>query len=77
MLCVFSQISIPYDPSLSASTSTSLARDAGDYSSFVRGKSSYFPFTPGGIEAEGLLKDEEGAVQNIEKTFELGRGEKI
>lgn len=46
-------------------------------SSFVRGKSSYFPFRPGGLgdlvlgeEGDGL----EGTAEGLEKAFEKGRG---
>ena len=63
-----------------ALNSTSVDRKPSSYtSSFVRGKSSYFPFRPGGL-AEGLgLDDEdeglEGAAEGLEKAFEKGRGE--
>ncbi|GAA5916164.1 SKI complex RNA helicase subunit SKI2 [Sporobolomyces salmoneus] len=64
-----------------ALNSTSLERKPANYEgSFVRGKSSYFPFRPGGL-GDAILDDEldEGgaldqATQGLEKAFEKGRG---
>lgn len=45
----------------------------------MRGKSSYFPFRPGGLAEELGLEDEneglEAATEGLEKAFEKGRGE--
>lgn len=66
-----------------ATNSTSLERKPASYEgSFVRGKSSYFPFRPGGlgdivsdgyeeVEGEGGL---EKAAEGLEKAFEKGQG---
>ncbi|GAA6001294.1 SKI complex RNA helicase subunit SKI2 [Rhodotorula paludigena] len=63
-----------------ATNSTALDRKPADYvGSFVRGKSSYFPFKPGGL-ADVVLDDDEGAEgaaaleQGLEKAFEKGYG---
>ncbi|GAA6061400.1 hypothetical protein JCM10212_000660 [Sporobolomyces blumeae] len=65
-----------------ALNSTSLARKPakGDETSFVRGKSSYFPFRPGGL-GDVVLEDDAnddakigGATDRLEKAFEKGRG---
>ncbi|GAA6014645.1 hypothetical protein JCM10207_006888 [Rhodosporidiobolus poonsookiae] len=62
-----------------ALNSTSLERQPASYTgSFVRGKSSYFPFRPGGLndvvldggEVEGL----DLAAEGLEKAFEKGHG---
>lgn len=66
-----------------ALNSTSLERKPASYEgSFVRGKSSYFPFRPGGLGDVVLDEDSdvagEGnldrATQGLEKAFEKGRG---
>ncbi|BGP54708.1 Antiviral helicase ski2 [Rhodotorula sphaerocarpa] len=66
-----------------AANSTSMDRKPADYQgSFVRGKSSYFPFRPGGLgdavldaeEDEGAKADPSLAVEELEKAFEKGRG---
>ena len=64
-----------------ATNSTSLERKPANYeNSFVRGKSSYFPFRPGGL-GELDLDDEleegkelDAAAKGLEKAFEKGRG---
>ncbi|GAA5952479.1 hypothetical protein JCM21900_005322 [Sporobolomyces salmonicolor] len=65
-----------------ASNSTSIERKPSSYvGSFVRGKSSYFPFKPGGLgdimldeeEAEGV-NGLSGAAAGLERAFEKGRG---
>lgn len=63
-----------------ATNSTALDRKPADYvGSFVRGKSSYFPFKPGGL-ADVVLDDDDGAQggaaleQGLEKAFEKGYG---
>ncbi|GEM08547.1 antiviral helicase SKI2 [Rhodotorula toruloides] len=64
-----------------ATNSTSLDRKPASYEgSFVRGKSSYFPFRPGGLgdivaDADGATEGEEGpekAAEGLEKAFEKG-----
>lgn len=69
-----------------AANSTSMDRKPADYQgSFVRGKSSYFPFRPGGLgdavldaeEDEGAEADPSVAVEGLEKAFEKGRGERF
>lgn len=66
-----------------AANSTSMERKPADYQgSFVRGKSSYFPFRPGGLGDAILTGEEEDstdgtpalAVEGLEKAFEKGRG---
>lgn len=66
-----------------AANSTSMERKPADYQgSFVRGKSSYFPFRPGGLGDAVLAGEEEEeadatpslAVEGLEKAFEKGRG---
>jgi hypothetical protein len=66
-----------------AANSTSMERKPADYQgSFVRGKSSYFPFRPGGLGHAILTGEEEDstdgtptlAVEGLEKAFEKGRG---
>ncbi|GAA5886319.1 hypothetical protein JCM16303_003762 [Sporobolomyces ruberrimus] len=64
-----------------ATNSTSLERKPASYEgSFVRGKSSYFPFRPGGLGDIALDEelDDGGeldhATQGLEKAFEKGRG---
>ncbi|GAA6029642.1 hypothetical protein JCM8097_000981 [Rhodosporidiobolus ruineniae] len=65
-----------------ALNSTSLDRQPASYvGSFVRGKSSYFPFKPGGL-GDILLDEDEGeglegvgaAAEGLEKAFEKGHG---
>ncbi|CEQ40490.1 SPOSA6832_02128 [Sporobolomyces salmonicolor] len=65
-----------------ASNSTSIERKPSSYvGSFVRGKSSYFPFKPGGLgdimldeeEAEGV-NGLSGTTEGLERAFEKGRG---
>ncbi|GAA5871318.1 hypothetical protein JCM1840_004411 [Sporobolomyces johnsonii] len=65
-----------------ATNSTSIERKPSSYvGSFVRGKSSYFPFKPGGL-GDIILDEEEvegviglsGAAEGLEKAFEKGRG---
>lgn len=68
-----------------ALNSTSLDRKPASYvGSFVRGKSSYFPFRPGGLGAElGLEEDEAsqgdlaGTADTLEKAFERGSGKPL
>ncbi|KAI9141382.1 antiviral helicase [Paraphysoderma sedebokerense] len=51
---------------LTAKTSTSLLREPGERSGFVRGKSSYVPFAPGGLDQES------GITSLKELTKEIG-----
>jgi antiviral helicase SKI2 len=57
----------PAHPNLSSSTS----RAFGDVKNFVRGKGSYAPFTPGGLEAAATVAvegdDEEGEEEEEEE----------
>ncbi|KAH8916707.1 antiviral helicase [Atractiella rhizophila] len=53
---------------LSAKATTSMTRPPADPSSFVRGKSTYMPFTPGGAEEIADL----GSVENNTKTIPPG-----
>ncbi|KAK4703557.1 antiviral helicase SKI2, partial [Phenoliferia sp. Uapishka_3] len=61
-----------------ALNSTSLDRAPSSYtSSFVRGKSTYFPFRPGGLGVADLAEedgDEVGVTDRMEKAFEKGSG---
>lgn len=66
-----------------ATNSTSLERKPASYEgSFVRGKSSYFPFKPGGLGDLVSDGDDEGdreggvekAAEGLEKAFEKGQG---
>lgn len=61
-----------------ALNSTALDRQPGSYKgSFVRGKSSYFPFRPGGLADVGLGDDDmEGAdlAEKMEKAFDNSKG---
>lgn len=62
-----------------AFNSTSLERQPSSYvGSFVRGKSSYFPFRPGGLTDVVLDLEEEVGLEEMaegmEKAFEKGRG---
>ncbi|KAI5480335.1 antiviral helicase SKI2 [Pseudohyphozyma bogoriensis] len=59
-----------------ALNSTDVSRKPGSYTgSFVRGKSSYFPFRPGGLADIGGEGDDHGEVtDSLEKAFEKGRG---
>ncbi|GAA6023491.1 hypothetical protein JCM11491_006599 [Sporobolomyces phaffii] len=66
-----------------ATNSTSLERQPASYaSSFVRGKSSYFPFRPGGLgddvvldlDLDGHGDGDDAAQLGLEKAFEKGRG---
>lgn len=66
-----------------ATNSTSLDRKPASYEgSFVRGKSSYFPFRPGGLgdivadedEGAGAEGGLEKAAEGLEKAFEKGQG---
>lgn len=61
-----------------ALNSTSVERKPSSYvSSFVRGKSSYFPFRPGGlgaIELEEESKNGLDVADKLEAAFEKGMG---
>ncbi|KAK4055538.1 Antiviral helicase ski2 [Microbotryomycetes sp. JL201] len=63
-----------------ALNSTSIDRQPSSFaSSFIRGKSSYFPFKPGGLAEEIGLQDQDspdvnGTADSLEKAFEKGRG---
>jgi len=68
----------------SARESTSLQRAPASQAAgaFVRGKSSYFPFRPGGLGVGGGDDDDEllggaaeAVVESMEKAFEKGRGQ--
>ncbi|GAA5844741.1 hypothetical protein JCM5353_008355 [Sporobolomyces roseus] len=77
----YKEVSASNGSTRTATNSTSLERKPANYeNSFVRGKSSYFPFRPGGLG--DLALDEEldegaeldAATQGLEKAFEKGRG---
>ena len=63
-----------------ALNSTSVERQPSSYAgSFVRGKSSYFPFRPGGLNDPGLDHEGEGdaiedTTDKMETAFEKGHG---
>ncbi|KAK4057847.1 Antiviral helicase ski2 [Microbotryomycetes sp. JL221] len=64
-----------------ALNSTSIDRQptSSGQASFIRGKSSYFPFKPGGLAADVGLADDDArdatqAADSLEKAFERGRG---
>ena len=66
---------------LSASTSTSMAREPATYDAkgFVRGKSGQFPFAPGGLDSTTIAPGDAGQafddiVSGVEKSNALGRG---
>ena len=62
-----------------ALNSTALDRRPGNAVSFVRGKSSNFPFRPGGLGDIGLEEEDVDLVHSadqMEKAFEKGRGQK-
>jgi antiviral helicase SKI2 len=61
-----------------ALNSTSVERAPSSYKgAFVRGKSSYFPFRPGGLGELVLDKEEDGlqGTEGLEMAFERGLGE--
>ena len=53
-----------------------MQRAPADHSTFIRGKSGYFPFAPGGLAAPESLGVKEAAdiVEKMEKGFELTSG---
>ncbi|KAM0746373.1 translation repressor [Meredithblackwellia eburnea MCA 4105] len=68
-----------YSATKTALNSTSVDRKPSSYvGSFVRGKSSYFPFRPGGLSDVVLDVDEsqgiEEMAEGLERAFEKGRG---
>ncbi|KAG0146023.1 hypothetical protein CROQUDRAFT_63310 [Cronartium quercuum f. sp. fusiforme G11] len=77
----YREVSKPSGPSMSAKTSSSLSREPASYAQdFVRGRSGYFPFTPGGLEVGVDIRTSEDhgesdvLVENIEKGLESNRG---
>ncbi|EGG05735.1 uncharacterized protein MELLADRAFT_36552 [Melampsora larici-populina 98AG31] len=77
----YRELSKPSGPSMTAKTSSSLSREPASYTEdFVRGKSGYFPFTPGGLEVGVELQpmsnqvEPDELVESIEKGFESNRG---
>ncbi|GAA5870547.1 hypothetical protein JCM8547_002045 [Rhodosporidiobolus lusitaniae] len=76
----YREVSITSAPR-TALNSTSLERQPANYvGSFVRGKSSYFPFRPGGM-GDAVLEEEENeggdllnGTEGLEKAFEKGYG---
>ncbi|KAH9825135.1 NUC185 domain-containing protein [Melampsora americana] len=77
----YRELSKPSGPSMTAKTSSSLSREPASYTEdFVRGKSGYFPFTPGGLEVGVELQpvnnqvESDELVETIEKGFESNRG---
>lgn len=67
------------DSSLTPKTSSSLVRQPANYSTdFVRGRSGYLPFEPGGIDSTTLLQPIPGliadAADELEKDLESSRG---
>ncbi|CAG8777480.1 5009_t:CDS:2, partial [Dentiscutata heterogama] len=43
------------ESAVTSQNSTSLLREPGALKTFVRGKSDYLPFTPGGLESEVIV----------------------
>lgn len=81
----YREISHATAPLLTAKTSTSLSRAPAAGSNFVRGRSGFVPFVPGGLEEEVLKEpsgEEEDAadglgqeVKGMEDVLETGSGE--
>jgi len=72
----FEQVSRITNRSADSKSSTSMSRAPADHSTFIRGKSGYFPFAPGGLatsESSGL-KETADIIENMEKGFELTSG---
>lgn len=71
----YKEVSLPAAPR-TALNSTSVERKPSSYvGSFVRGKSSYFPFRPGGLTDVVLdLEDDAEVTEGMEKAFEKGHG---
>lgn len=53
-----------------------MSRAPADHSTFIRGKSGYFPFAPGGLATSdsASLKETANIVESMEKGFELTSG---
>ncbi|SNX81713.1 probable SKI2 - antiviral protein and putative helicase [Melanopsichium pennsylvanicum] len=81
----YREVSHTSAPLLDSKSSASMARKPATFSNFVRGKSAYVPFAPGGLENE-VMKDVDCAeaedlsdtireqVADMEETLSSGRG---
>ncbi|KAN0062287.1 Antiviral helicase ski2 [Thecaphora frezii] len=77
----YKEVTHPHQPLPDAKSSTSLVRKPATSTNFVRGKSAFVPFAPGGLEAEVLAEDPHDAnqrieteVQEMEDALRFGRG---
>ncbi|EPQ26088.1 uncharacterized protein PFL1_06296 [Pseudozyma flocculosa PF-1] len=78
----YKELSHPRDPLLDPRNSTSLARKPATATNFVRGKSAFVPFAPGGLEDEVIAPHDpqeaderiETEVQQMEDALRSGRG---
>ncbi|KAJ3295595.1 hypothetical protein HK104_002499, partial [Borealophlyctis nickersoniae] len=71
----YREIILP-DLGLTAKNSTSLQREPAAYSEFVRGRTTNFPFAPGGLEAVALVDQPiEKLEREIEDLFGVDEGE--
>ena len=61
----YREVSHTSTPLLDSKSSASMARKPATSSNFVRGKSAYVPFAPGGLESE-VMKEVDGEAQDAE-----------
>ncbi|KAG9305006.1 hypothetical protein G9A89_007409 [Geosiphon pyriformis] len=59
------------ETTLTAKNSTSLLREPSAPGDFVKGRSNYFPFAPGGLESEVLIHTAEDVTKVLEESFKL------
>ncbi|TKY90624.1 hypothetical protein EX895_000622 [Sporisorium graminicola] len=70
----YREVSHTSTPLLDSRSSASMARKPAASSNFVRGKSAYVPFAPGGLENE-VMKDADGAEQDANDVSETIRSQ--
>ncbi|CBQ67780.1 probable SKI2-antiviral protein and putative helicase [Sporisorium reilianum SRZ2] len=70
----YREVSHTSTPLLDSKSSASMARKPATSSNFVRGKSAYVPFAPGGLENE-VMKDADGAEQDAEDVADTIRSQ--
>lgn len=70
----YREVSHTSTPLLDSKSSASMARKPATSCNFVRGKSAYVPFAPGGLENE-VMKDVDGAEQDVEDVSDTIRSQ--